>query len=399
MSQQQSKASVPSRFDVTAGEYLGQRFSFNKSEITMGRGSENDMVLVNDPKISRVHCKVKITETEATIENLSQKNQLFVNGKSVQSEKLINDSVIKVGDTCIKFTAEFKSSVVSEPYIPPKPQVVVAPISSPVAAPVAQVVIAPGASKLPKVGVGMPAPAGQGFNPGLPMQRPVGSPQPFQPQQSIPGMYQVPSTMTGNYGATSAPRYQPPESNGRLKLYGGVAVLLVIGYFAFFTGDKKAGDGKKDPVVRTDAYVSRDIATVEKKLRDFEIEQAGEQTDRIRRIKENLQRGLRDMQQGNYLRAQESFQVVMNLDGENLLARRYYQVSKIRLDEQVQALMLQAKRYKEKYNYRMCASSYRSVENLLANKKDSANLREATNGRKICQVCQERGSDLCRDSK
>lgn len=404
MSQETGRSSVPCRFDVTAGEYLGQRFSFNKSEITLGRGSENDVILVNDPKISRVHCKVTVTPTDAVIENLSQKNQLFLNGKVVQKEKLINDSVIKVGDTILKFTAEFKPTVISEPYVPPKPQLVVAPISggvptqapsSPTIPPLVPTGGAPGMN-LPKVGAGMPVPQGAPIGQGLPIQRPAGVPQNYQPgyQQQMPGMYQA-----NPYGAAQPPRYQGQDSNGRLKLYGGVAVLMVIGYFAFFSGGAKPSDTKKEPVVRTDAFVSRDIATVEKKLRDFESEQAGEQSDRIRRIKENLQRGLRDMQQGNYLRAQESFQVVMNLDSENLLARRYYQVSKVRFDEQVQALMLQAKRSKEKYNYRLCAAHYRSVENLLANKKDSPVLREATNGRKICQVCQERGSDLCRDSK
>jgi len=407
------QSSIQFKFEVLGGPHQGQSFVFSKSEITAGRGAENDLVLVEDPKISRRHFKVIVSATEARIENLSQKNQLFVNANSIQNEKLINESLIQVGDSVLKFTAQFAAAVISEPYVPVNPNPQPMPVrphapptfpSQPHGQPHNSVPPRVQPQAMPMQNYGprdlqtLPPKAVQGLPPQMPMA--YGSmPQGMQ-------AYQPPRPLNQSHPYFGPPTSSTPSSldidfsNPKVRFYGVLATLLVVAYFAFFYNGKSPLVAKKvDQPIRTEVYINRDIATVEKKIRDFESEQSSEQNDRMRRIKENLQRGLRDMQQGNYLRAQESFQVVMNIDSENQLAKRYFQVSKIRFDEQVKALMLQAKKYKEKYNFRLCASSYRSVENLLQNRKDENTLREAINGRRICEICQEKGSELCRDSK
>ena len=77
-------------------------FQLNKEVITLGRGSENHIVLMNDPQISRVHAQISIVDSEIEVSNLSQKNAVVVDGSSVQKWKLVNNSNFTIGDSEIK---------------------------------------------------------------------------------------------------------------------------------------------------------------------------------------------------------------------------------------------------------------------------------------------------------
>jgi pSer/pThr/pTyr-binding forkhead associated (FHA) protein len=52
------KPQIEIKLVIQKGPHAGQRFSFSKSEVTIGRSPENDIVLLNDPLISRQHAKV-----------------------------------------------------------------------------------------------------------------------------------------------------------------------------------------------------------------------------------------------------------------------------------------------------------------------------------------------------
>jgi tetratricopeptide (TPR) repeat protein len=103
-----------------------------------------------------------------------------------------------------------------------------------------------------------------------------------------------------------------------------------------------------------------------------------------RRAQENFIRGFRDFQQGQYDRAREAFQVVLNLDPENELAKRYYQLSNIKFDELVKFNLIQGNRYREKRNWRMCQSNYSNVMTMLQGRKDDPTFKEA---RQLYQEC------------
>ncbi len=63
----------------------------------------------------------------------------------------------------------------------------------------------------------------------------------------------------------------------------------------------------------------------------------------------------------------EVFQVVLNLDPDNELAKRYYHLSKIKFDELVKFNMIQGNRYREKRNPAACVSrNYSNVLTMLS---------------------------------
>ena len=69
--------------------------------------------------------------------------------------------------------------------------------------------------------------------------------------------------------------------------------------------------------------------------------------------------------------------MVLNLDPDNELAKRYYHLSKIKFDELVKFNMIQGNRYREKKNWRMCQSNYTNVMTMLQYRKDDPSFKEA----------------------
>jgi hypothetical protein len=85
----QQKPDVKIKMTVVKGPHSGQVFQLTKSSFTLGRGPENDIVLMNDPQISRTHARVYVIDRDLEIANLSQKNTIIVDGVSVQQWNLM----------------------------------------------------------------------------------------------------------------------------------------------------------------------------------------------------------------------------------------------------------------------------------------------------------------------
>ncbi|WP_413559730.1 FHA domain-containing protein [Bdellovibrio sp. HCB209] len=354
--------------EVVKGPHTGMRLSFNGGTATMGRGPENDIVLANDPRISRQHAEIRQRGNEFLIVNLSQKNFVMLNGESIQSEVLHKGSVIQIGDSEIRFVPE---TIASEPAIPQMP--VAPPMGAPVSTAPTLKPMAPPVSGIPNMpAAGMPSmPSGQ-VRPQMPMSQ--------QPQ----GNYQQPRP--------AAPR--PASSGGLLsnpkaRFYGIIVILGLVGWW-LFSPSKKA---VKDPnAFRTSAISMQDVAEAEKRTQELiSIKKEKYDSVQYKRAQENFIRGFRDFQQGQYARAREAFQVVLNLDPENELAKRYYHLSKIKFDELVKFNLIQGARYREKKNWRMCQSNYSNVITMLQNRRDDPSYKEAKQFYEECTLNLEGG--------
>lgn len=330
--------------EITKGPHAGVRLSFAKATVSIGRGPENDIVLTNDPRTSRQHAQIKQRESDFVIINLSQKNFVLVNGQSVQTEILTNSSVIQIGDTEIRFQQE-QIAPVSLPENPPaavlnflEPAKFEAPVIPP--------------SVLPPVTP--------------PLSPPI---QNYRDYQAPPNASYVPpsSPAVGSGG---------PMQNSRVRFYGIVVVLGAILYFFLSPSNSK---NAKDPnAIRTSVVSLQDVAQAEKRTQELmTIKKEKYDSVQYRRSQENFVKGFRDFQQGQYARAREAFQVVLNLDPENELAKRYFHLSKIKFDELVKFNMIQGNRYREKKSWRMCQSNYSNVLTMLQNRKDDPTFKEA----------------------
>ncbi|MBA3452760.1 MAG: GGDEF domain-containing protein [Deltaproteobacteria bacterium] len=88
---------------VIAGTQVGEMIPL-KSSMTLGRGTEADLRLVEE-KMSRRHCRFIVDAGETYVEDLGSSNGTYVNGTRVARHKLSDGDKIQVGETTIlKFT-------------------------------------------------------------------------------------------------------------------------------------------------------------------------------------------------------------------------------------------------------------------------------------------------------
>lgn len=85
-----------------SGKYQGGEFPLRMDrEIVIGRGSDLDMVLVED-MVSRRHARIFSDGGEITIEDLGSTNGTFVNGEKIKRVRLKEGDRILVGTSIIK---------------------------------------------------------------------------------------------------------------------------------------------------------------------------------------------------------------------------------------------------------------------------------------------------------
>ncbi|AHI04841.1 hypothetical protein BDW_01655 [Bdellovibrio bacteriovorus W] len=383
------KENLSFEVEITAGPHAGTKLSFSKASVSIGRGPENDIVLANDPRASRQHAEIKVRgQSEIVVINLSAKNFVLVNGQSVQSEILLKDSVIQIGESELRVLYDAPSltpavnSAGSEPFTPANvahepAKSFLTPLGSqpfgqggqsPV--PTSQ----PGAMK-PSGGGFAPPPVTTGFGNMPPVQQPLGYgvPAPMgQPQYGGPMGGATPPPMGAG---PSGPRSSGLLSNPRARFYGIIGILGIVVWF-FMSGTKS--EKKDENAIRNSMISLQDVADAEKRNQELlTIKKEKYDSVQYRRAQENFVKGFRDFQQGQYARAREAFQVVLNLDPDNELAKRYFHLSKIKFDELVKFNMIQGNRYREKRNWRMCQSNYSNVLTMLHNRKDDPTFKEA----------------------
>ncbi|WP_374034742.1 FHA domain-containing protein [Bdellovibrio bacteriovorus] len=366
----QVKDSMKFDIEIIKGPHIGQKLTFEKASVSMGRGPENDIVLSQDPRVSRQHAEIKQRGNEFVLVNLSQKNFVMVNGQSIQSEVLANDSVIQIGETEILFKVDMP--VVQAP--PPTPAATPSPLLTPNPFP------APTPPRPQQMPVSNPFPQAQ--TPAYQQPRPM----PAMPNPSMP-----PAQSMAYGGYTPPPNHGMPNmgapmggpsggggllSNPKARFYG---IIAIVGLAAWFFLSDSGNKNKKDPnAFRTSALSMADVAEAEKRSQELlTIKKEKYDSVQYRRAQENFIKGFRDFQQGQYARAREAFQVVLNLDPDNELAKRYFHLSKIKFDELVKFNMIQGNRYREKKNWRMCQSNYSNVMTMLQHRKDDPSFKEA----------------------
>jgi len=76
----------------TAGDLIGQRFEVPEGGLTIGRSSENEVVL-GDEGVSRFHARILFENASLWVQDSGSRNGIFVNGNRVTGHR-----ALKVGD-------------------------------------------------------------------------------------------------------------------------------------------------------------------------------------------------------------------------------------------------------------------------------------------------------------
>ncbi len=88
---------------VLSGNDRGAVYKLISGRITIGRDSENTIVLGDDPKVSRQHAVIVLDSTRAQISDTSERNKMIVNGQETKACELQSGAVIQLGETKLMF--------------------------------------------------------------------------------------------------------------------------------------------------------------------------------------------------------------------------------------------------------------------------------------------------------
>lgn len=356
---------------VQKGPHAGQRFAFSKSKITIGRSPENDIILVNDPLISRQHAYIQISNNDVEIVNQSVKNPILVNNESVNKWKLTNDTVFMIGDTEFLIQIENQQSVV---VMKPQAPEVSTPVPQP-AAPRNNLKVVPKTQKAPQ-----------------PLAKKTEGPKLYPQNGATPQMQQAPPQFNM---APPPPQKQP---NNKMIFYIIVALVVCAGGYLFMSDNASSGAKKRKPA--TLKYSDETALKLNsKEMADSFKKQENaarlKQSSAYLRAEENFAKGSRAFQLGNYASAIELFQLALTTNSEHILAKRYLYLSKVRFDEIVKAKLDLGQSYFERNNFKLCQSMFQQVidmlspkEMLQAQSKDT-NLQLARTMLKKCEFAAE----------
>lgn len=335
------KSRLKFKLKIVAGPHLNEVYSLDHDSLRIGRGEENEIKLANDSRISRNHAEIIWTGSEYRVKNLSQKNFIMVDGVVLEEGPITPTSKLQIGETLFEVFDD-------GPMLVPSTVESKAPAQKPSGPPV----VNQGSPLVPKPN-------------GSPLK-----PAPTMPNRSQPLGQVRPQPQAQSHH--QQPAYRPPQDNGRRNFYlilGGIAALFTWWYL-------RSSGPKVTKTFRNTTDVEYDLLQSANERKKLEERLQGQQSETAKRAQENLIKGFRDFQQGNFSRARDHFQVVLNLNPDNEIAKRYYHLSRIKFDELLQFHMLQGLRYRDKRNYRMCRSSFQSALVMIQNNSNHPKYRE-----------------------
>jgi pSer/pThr/pTyr-binding forkhead associated (FHA) protein len=83
----------------------GTRFELVKSSASIGRDATNDVVILNDSKVSRLHAELQFRDGRWLLLDLGSRNGTIVNGRQVRQHPLKGGDKIQCGENIFVFVA------------------------------------------------------------------------------------------------------------------------------------------------------------------------------------------------------------------------------------------------------------------------------------------------------
>lgn len=90
------------RLVCISGPDLGKEFVLHGRDIAIGRAPDNDVVL-NDPSVSRLHCRILIDENIYVATDQRSGNGTIVNGRRIERHQLMSGNTLKLGQSLLRF--------------------------------------------------------------------------------------------------------------------------------------------------------------------------------------------------------------------------------------------------------------------------------------------------------
>lgn len=84
----------------------GEEFELNSSQLTIGRGSQNDIAITTDEYASARHARFEPRQDGVWVQDLGSTNGTFLNGTRLdRPRRLARGDVVRVGETDLRYDA------------------------------------------------------------------------------------------------------------------------------------------------------------------------------------------------------------------------------------------------------------------------------------------------------
>lgn len=368
------------RIKVIEGPHKGTSYKLVAGKITIGRSSENDIVLINDDKCSRKQAIISLESNNTYfIKDVSQKGSVKINDMSKIKSDLQDGDLIQFGASVLQFVfpgaKNIQSPVPTPAPINPVPgntnppemnnrqELVPASSSQPVTG---RQITTGSTDNLPSLQTDNNVPVDMSMNPGI-------------PNYNYPPGYQNPHIQT--------PPLKKKAKRNRSLVPKVILAGVVIGGAWLFSQDNKQ-KVKKEDKIRTTQDMEEEIKTLTE-LKDQELEKRNKNLNQSYKYAQSAYvKGLRDYRKGVYIRAIESFRVCKTLYPQHELCPAYLKKAQAKNQQLIQAWMVAGKDYREKRRFVSCMSSFKNVMMAIKNQKNHT-YKEAKENFKICQIQYE----------
>jgi FHA domain len=82
----------------------GMDYELNSSQITIGRGGQNDIAIPSDEYASARHARLEPRQDGVWVQDLGSTNGTYLNGARLERpRRLTNGDIVRVGDTDLRF--------------------------------------------------------------------------------------------------------------------------------------------------------------------------------------------------------------------------------------------------------------------------------------------------------
>ncbi len=326
---------LPFELEIVSGPHLGQKFAFvDKISITIGRGAENAICLQHDPRASRVHAEIKQENENFYVYNKTKQNSLLINGRQEDQFKIMQSCTITIGETDLKFILP-----------QPTPKMMPNPLK-------------------PLVPQGMTTGAAPVVLPQMP-------PGPVL-KQHVPSPYsgQLPPQNGAGGMPSSPPRRRKPAP--KKESFNPVLLLVVAGVILalVFVFPSKKDDSEK-PVKEAEIVEAtfRDEQRLKEAMdrsRDA-LTKMENQNSRQAMAQQFFISGMREFLNGNYHRAVSFLNSAYQSDPTLVDADKFSREAQRKLDRLIDFHFSEGLKYRDNNNFRMCKSSFQTVQLYIRN--------------------------------
>jgi hypothetical protein len=100
---------------VMSGPARGTAYRLVSGRVKLGRGPDNDIVINDDPKVSRNHAEIVVSPRGIEIRDVSERNMLVVDGMECKAAFLNDNSTFALGETQFRFSIRAHLPAVHQP--------------------------------------------------------------------------------------------------------------------------------------------------------------------------------------------------------------------------------------------------------------------------------------------